>query len=64
MIGDSVNDALGARNAGVPGVLVSFGYTEEPVETLGADLVIHSFLDVPKACITLLTSCPAPNTGL
>ncbi|MCY1648328.1 phosphoglycolate phosphatase [Caulobacter sp. SL161] len=64
MIGDSINDALGARNAGVPGVLVSFGYTEDPVETLGADLVIHSFLDVPKACITLLTSCPAPNTGL
>ena len=64
MIGDSVNDALGARNAGVPGVLVSFGYTEDPVETLGADLVIHSFLDVPKACITLLASCPAPNTGL
>ncbi|ATC25305.1 phosphoglycolate phosphatase [Caulobacter vibrioides] len=64
MIGDSINDALGARNAGVPGVLVSFGYTEDPVETLGADLVIHSFLDVPEACITLLTSCPAPNTGL
>ena len=64
MIGDSINDALGARNAGVPGVLVSFGYTEDPVETLGADLVIHSFLDVPKACITLLSSCPAPNTGL
>ncbi len=64
MIGDSVNDALGARNAGVPGVLVSFGYTEDPVETLGADLVIHSFLDVPKACMTLLASCPAPNTGL
>ena len=64
MIGDSINDALGARNAGVPGVLVSFGYTEEQVETLGADLIIHSFLDVPKACITLLTSCPAPNTGL
>ncbi|MFY8143983.1 MAG: phosphoglycolate phosphatase [Caulobacter sp.] len=64
MIGDSINDALGARNAGVPGVLVSFGYTEDPVETLGADLVIHSFLDVPKACITLLASCPTPNTGL
>ena len=64
MIGDSVNDALGARNAGVPCVLVSFGYTEDPVETLGADLVIHSFLDVPRACISLLTSCPGPNTGL
>jgi phosphoglycolate phosphatase len=64
MIGDSVNDALGARNASVPCVLVSFGYTEDPVETLGADLVIHSFLDVPRACIALLASCPAPNTGL
>ena len=62
--GPIVNDALGARNAGVPSVLVSFGYTEDPVETLGADLVIHSFLDVPNACLTLLASCPAPNTGL
>ena len=64
MVGDSVNDALGARNAGAPCVLVSFGYTEDPVEILGADLVIHSFLDVPQACKTLLASCPAPNTGL
>ncbi|MDR6626927.1 phosphoglycolate phosphatase [Caulobacter segnis] len=64
MVGDSINDALGARNAGVPSVLVSFGYTEDPVETLGGDLVIHSFLDVPNACMTLLASCPAPNTGL
>jgi phosphoglycolate phosphatase len=64
MVGDSINDALGARNAGVPSILVSFGYTEDPVETLGADLVIHGFLDVPQACKTLLASCPAPNTGL
>lgn len=64
MIGDSVNDALGARNAGVPSVLVSFGYTEDPVETLGADRIVHSFLEVPQACQTLLASCPAPNTGL
>lgn len=64
MVGDSINDALGARNAGVPSVLVSFGYTEDPVETLGGDLIVHSFLDVPNACKTLLASCPAPNTGL
>lgn len=64
MVGDSINDALGAKNAGTPSVLVSFGYTEDPVETLGGDLVVHSFLDVPNACITLLASCPAPNTGL
>jgi phosphoglycolate phosphatase len=64
MVGDSINDALGARNAGVPSVLVSFGYTEAPVDTLGGDRVIHSFLDVPEACAALLASCPAPNTGL
>ncbi len=64
MVGDSINDALAANRANVPALLVSFGYTEEPVETLGGDLVIHSFLDVPKACIRLLASCPRPNTGL
>lgn len=64
MVGDSINDALGAKNAGVPALLVSFGYTEDPVDTLGGDLVIHSFLDVPDACKTLLASCPAPNTRL
>ncbi|WP_421737272.1 HAD-IA family hydrolase [Caulobacter sp.] len=64
MVGDSINDALVAVRAKVPALLVSFGYTEDPVETLGGDLVIHSFLDVPKACIDLLTSCPRPNTGL
>jgi phosphoglycolate phosphatase len=65
MVGDSINDALAAKSAPTsPALLVSFGYTEEPVETLGGDLVIHSFLDVPQACIDLLASCPRPNTGL
>ena len=64
MVGDSINDALAAVRANVPALLVSFGYTEEPVETLGGDRIIHSFLDVPQACIALLASCPRPNTGL
>lgn len=64
MVGDSINDALAAVRAKVPALLVSFGYTEEPVETLGGDRVIHSFLDVPQACIDLLASCPRPNAGL
>jgi phosphoglycolate phosphatase len=64
MVGDSINDALAAVRAEVPALMVSFGYTEEPVETLGGDQVIHSFLDVPQACIELLTSCPRPNVGL
>lgn len=64
MVGDSINDALAAVRAKVPALMVSFGYTEEPVETLGGDRVIHSFLDVPQACIDLLASCPRPNAGL
>jgi phosphoglycolate phosphatase len=64
MVGDSINDALAANRAGVPALMVSFGYTEEPVETLGGDRVIHSFLDVPQACIDLLASCPQSHTGL
>lgn len=64
MVGDSINDALAAVRAQVPALMVSFGYTEEPVETLGGDRVIHSFLEVPGACIDLLASCPRPNRGL
>jgi phosphoglycolate phosphatase len=56
MVGDSINDALAAKAANVPTLLVTFGYTEAPVETLGGDLLIDAFSDVPSACITLLTS--------
>ena len=31
MIGDSVNDILVARNAGVPSIAVPFGYSDVPV---------------------------------
>lgn len=42
-VGDSRTDADAARAAGVPLVLVGFGYSTEPVDTLGADLVIDHF---------------------
>jgi phosphoglycolate phosphatase len=64
MVGDSINDALAAKAANVPTLLVTFGYTEAPVETLGGDLLIDAFSDVPSACITLLTSCGRGNAGL
>jgi phosphoglycolate phosphatase len=64
MVGDSINDALAAKAAKVPTLLVTFGYTEAPVETLGGDLLIDAFSDVPSACITLLTSCGPGTTGL
>lgn len=43
MIGDSANDLNAARNAGLPVVLVTFGYTTTPVQELGADALIDHF---------------------
>jgi phosphoglycolate phosphatase len=42
-VGDSITDADTARAAGVPFVAVSFGYSDRPVEALGADAVIDAF---------------------
>jgi phosphoglycolate phosphatase len=49
MVGDSRNDLLSARGAGLPCILVSFGYTVVPAEDLGADLVIDHFAELPSA---------------
>lgn len=54
MVGDSRADADAARNAGIPCVLVPYGYTDTPVEALGADLVIPTFADLPAAAEKLL----------
>lgn len=43
MVGDSINDILAAKNANVPSVAVPFGYSDEPIETLGADVIIRHF---------------------
>jgi phosphoglycolate phosphatase len=53
MIGDSNTDLLTARAAGVPCVLVTFGYTARPVEELGADALISDFGDLPRALARL-----------
>src|SRR3712207_5429988 len=54
MVGDSEADIGAARNAGVPSVAVSFGYSSGPVENLGADVVIHDFSELPAAAARLL----------
>ncbi|PKU24822.1 phosphoglycolate phosphatase [Telmatospirillum siberiense] len=54
MVGDSPNDVAAARAAGVPVVVVGFGYTQVPAETLGADLVISDFADLPRAAAEFL----------
>jgi phosphoglycolate phosphatase len=54
MVGDSEPDLSAARGAGVPIVLVTFGYTEIPVEQLGGDALIHTFSELPAAVDRLL----------
>ena len=48
-IGDSETDIAAARNAGVPVVLVSYGYTLSPPQDLGADVLIDHFSELPDA---------------
>jgi phosphoglycolate phosphatase len=43
MIGDSLTDVATARAAGIPVVLVSFGYSDVPAEALEADVVIDRY---------------------
>jgi phosphoglycolate phosphatase len=43
MIGDSINDVLSAKNAAVPVVVVTFGYTDVPAKDLGGDALIDRF---------------------
>jgi phosphoglycolate phosphatase len=46
LIGDSIVDADTARAARLPFVAVSFGFSDRPVETLGADAVIDDYKDL------------------
>ena len=64
MVGDASTDAGAARAARTPLILVSFGYTEIPVAELGADILVDHFDEMPKACVQLLSACPAQSERL
>lgn len=49
MIGDSIHDVEAAHGAGLPAVLVSWGYTVKPASELGAEAVIQRFGALPEA---------------
>lgn len=49
MIGDSIHDVEAAHGAGLPAVLVSWGYTARPASELGAEAVIERFDALPQA---------------
>jgi phosphoglycolate phosphatase len=49
MIGDNENDAAAAHAAGLPLVLMRYGYARIDPETLGADALLDNFADLPAA---------------
>lgn len=53
MIGDSHNDIQVAIDAGVRSIAVSYGYRKQPVEELGADMIVDRFADIPQAIARL-----------
>lgn len=54
MVGDSEADIDAAKNARIPSICVSFGYTRVPVPDLGADIIIDHFDEFPGALAKLL----------
>ena len=53
MLGDAANDVLTAQRAGVPSVIVSFGYGGTAPASLGADRVIDRFSELPETLLEL-----------
>ena len=53
MVGDNANDVAVARGAGMPVILVTFGYSRIPAAELGADAVISCFDELPAALLAL-----------
>lgn len=54
MMGDSRADIEAARNANLSGVIgVRWGYSREPIETLGADIIIEDFAQTETALASL-----------
>jgi phosphoglycolate phosphatase len=54
MVGDSITDVQAARNAGIPVVLVSFGYTIEKASTLGADAIFDHYHELPELAARMM----------
>jgi phosphoglycolate phosphatase len=54
MVGDSITDVQAARNAKIPVVLVSFGYTIEKASTLGADAIFDHYHELPELAARIM----------
>ncbi len=60
MIGDSINDILAARNAGIPSIAVTFGYSDVPVAELQPDHVIEHFSQLTAGLVERLIGLRQP----
>ena len=49
MIGDSITDISAAKNANIPSIAVTFGYSDMPVNELGANIVIDDYSELVDA---------------
>jgi len=49
MVGDNENDYTAARAAGIPVILMRYGYLRVPPETLAPDAWLDHFRDIPLA---------------
>jgi phosphoglycolate phosphatase len=49
MIGDSATDIRTARAAGIPVIVVDFGYSERPIAEFGPDRIISHFSELPAS---------------
>lgn len=58
-VGDSETDVETARNAGVPIIMVPFGYTRRPAEELGGDRMIAHFSELPDTVRELFATLSA-----
>jgi phosphoglycolate phosphatase len=56
MVGDSGTDVATARSAGIPVVVVDFGYTEVPATRLEADRVVSRFADLPTVLLEFVAA--------
>lgn len=54
MIGDTRTDLEAGRNAGVPVVLLRFGYSLEPLTHMGADALLDDALSLPQVLAEIL----------
>ncbi len=54
MIGDSDTDVKTAKAAGIPVIVVDFGYTDVPPENLGGDILVSHYHEIPGALAQLI----------